>query len=95
MTKHFSTYGVFRPSDLAKDTSTTGVQLPDTTTNKGDTPSTGVQLPDTATNKDVTPTTGAQLPNTATNMYNWLFAGIMFLILGGTVLFRQRIRQNR
>jgi LPXTG-motif cell wall-anchored protein len=94
-TKHFSTYGVFRPSDLAKVDPSTGVQLPDTATNIKDTPSTGVQLPDTATNIKDTPSTGVQLPDTATNMYNWLFAGIILLILGGTVLFRQRIRQNR
>ena len=94
-TKHFSTYGVFRPSDLAKVDPSTGVQLPDTATNKGDTPSTGVQLPDAATNKGDTPSTGVQLPNTATNMYNWLFAGIILLLIGGTVLYKQRIKQKQ
>lgn len=95
MTKHLSTYGVFRPNDLAKDNPSTGVQLPDTATNIKDTPSTGVQKPDTATNKKENPSTEVQLPDTATNMYNWLFAGIILLIIGGTVLFKQRIKQRQ
>jgi hypothetical protein len=32
------------------------------------------------------------LPETATNMYNWLFAGMIVFLLGGTIVIRQRVR---
>lgn len=34
----------------------------------------------------------ANLPETATNMYNWIFAGILLLLLGGGMVLGQRLR---
>ncbi|MCM3766299.1 phosphodiester glycosidase family protein [Neobacillus niacini] len=58
-------------------------------------PSTEKQVPGTETNKKANPSTEGQLPDTATNMYNWLFAGIILLLMGGTVLFKQRVKQKQ
>jgi LPXTG-motif cell wall-anchored protein len=49
-----------------------------------DNPSTEEQLPNTETNKKDNPSIVVQLPETGTNMYNWLFAGIILLLIGGT-----------
>ncbi|WP_284037023.1 metallophosphoesterase [Neobacillus sp. 114] len=92
MTKHLSTYGVFRPNDLVKANPSTDGQVQGTETENS---STEKQLPNTAINKKVHPSTEVQLPETATNMYNWLFAGIILLLMGGTILFKQRLKQKQ
>ncbi|WP_066067107.1 cadherin domain-containing protein [Neobacillus soli] len=40
------------------------------------------------------PSSGSDLPKTATTMYNWLFAGILFLITGGCLFLVQQSRQK-
>lgn len=35
---------------------------------------------------------GKKLPKTASSMYNWLMAGILFILLGGAVWYMQRKR---
>ncbi|WP_307852094.1 cadherin domain-containing protein [Neobacillus rhizophilus] len=40
---------------------------------------------------DLKPTTEGNLPATSTNMYNWLLAGLLLLILGGSMLRIQRV----
>ncbi|WP_312473279.1 cadherin domain-containing protein [Neobacillus sp.] len=43
---------------------------------------------------DKKPSPASDLPNTATTMYNWLFAGILVVILGGALFLVQRLRQK-
>ncbi|WP_251553921.1 LPXTG cell wall anchor domain-containing protein [Neobacillus muris] len=77
-TKHFSTYGVFRSSDLVEAD-----------------PSIDEQGPDTETDEQANPSIEGELPETATNMYNWLLAGIILLLIGGTILWQQRVKQKQ
>ncbi|MEH7076475.1 cadherin domain-containing protein [Neobacillus drentensis] len=81
-THHFSTFAVFNPKVLAVKAPTTNPAEP------GKKPSNDSGAPVKK------PTSDSELPSTATNMYNWLVAGILILILGGTMLVVQRLRQR-
>ncbi|MEH7308609.1 cadherin domain-containing protein [Neobacillus drentensis] len=85
-THHFSTFAVFNPKDLGAAKPPINPEGPDT----GKTPTTDTGTPDT----DKKPSSKSDLPTTATNMYNWLFAGIFVMILGGALLVIQRVRRS-
>jgi LPXTG-motif cell wall-anchored protein len=40
------------------------------------------------------PSVESDLPSTATNMYNWLFAGLLVIVLGGSMVAVRRLRQK-
>ena len=82
LTDHFSTFAAFNPKDLVVKNPTPDTDEP------GKKPTPDSEGP------DKTPSSDSELPTTATNMYNWLFAGIIVIVLGGALLVVQRVRHR-
>ncbi|OLS33390.1 LamG-like jellyroll fold domain-containing protein [Bacillus sp. MRMR6] len=81
---HFSTYGVFVPSEAPgeEDPQTPGEEDPQTPGDENpQTP--GEEDPQTPGENNESPGENNELPDTATNLYNYLLVGMILLAIGG------------